>query len=574
MSANTRAAKSPSPHVVVAYRDADDDEQHDEQRSSLLPSSGSSATALPTVLSKRTRCWKRLILCVSVLAVCVGIFETVYQGKEAESLQAAKAKISQLEQQLSTKLRGGFDRVMATIAHPTPAVPPAEAESSITTSGDAAHHKDAAIEAVKSSSVIVLKTGASVSFERLPVQLLLAQSDIHPSIHLSGTPHYTGPTLLIYSDASTQLGTFTVHDAFVNVSTYARNSKEFGPRYTELHSMLASSLEEGGARASGFTQGWNLDKWKFLYMWQDAYRRRPDAEWYIGYEADTYVLWDSLFRFLAVQDPQKEQLFGCGYVLMTNQETFANGGCPYVVSGALMRNTFGKDAHFAERFDSVVERSCCGDAELSIALRKSATVPLQGLAEAGARFQREPPREILYDEGNWCQPVFSFHHLSPDQITELSRIQRQIRRSKPPNSTILYSDWFDHISPHALQAALHSLEPSSTNSSGGGASGLVDLNPSKANWEAFAPGDRGVEVGSQTNDAAQCKHQCIDRRQCTAWVWSKVGKTDPVGKCLLMLDVVRIGHAYEGNGMRTSGWVAKHIVAFKAEHECKDPPSA
>ncbi|CDR98742.1 uncharacterized protein SPSC_06135 [Sporisorium scitamineum] len=552
--------KTTSPHVVVAYKD--DDEQ-DDQHSSLLPSSSSSAAPQPPAQSRRLTCWKRLILCVSLLAVCVGIFETAFHGREAESLQAAKAKIAQLEQQLSNKFRGGYDRVMASISPPPSAD---QVKSNATVGSEEAKGERDAIEAVKNKSVIVLKTGASVLFDRLPVQLLLAQSDIHPSIHLTGTPAYSGPSFFIYSDAPAQLGAFTVRDAFVNVSTYALNSPEFGPRYTSLHNLL-SSMEN--SRASSFTEGWNLDKWKFLYMWQDAYRLSPNAEWYIGYEADTYVVWDSLFRFLVEQDSGKEQLFGCGYVLMTNQETFANGGCPYVISGALMRSTFGKDQHFAEKFDKVVEKSCCGDAELSIALRKSATVPLNGLADAGARFQREPPREVLFDEGNWCQPIFSFHHLGPDQVTQLSRIHRDILLSKPANQTILYSDFFDHIAPPHLQTALRSLEPDFNRSTQ-----PVELNPTSENWEAFSSSDRGVQLGRKTNDAAQCKHQCMDSQSCTAWVWSKVGIQDAVGNCYLMNDVLRIGKAYEGTGMRTSGWVAKHIHSFKTQHLCKDPPAA
>ncbi|CBQ72767.1 conserved hypothetical protein [Sporisorium reilianum SRZ2] len=562
MTAYTRLAKASSPHVVVAYKD--DDDAHDDQHTSLLPSASISSAQSPVVgKSNRRSCWKRLILCISLVAVCVGVFETAFHGKEAESLQAAKEKISQLEQQLRTKFRGGFDRVMATMSPPPSA--PASVTINVTAETDATTDKDTAIEAVKRQSMIVLKTGASVLFDRLPVQLLLAQSDIHPDIHLSGTHGYDGPAFLVYSDAHVQLGPFDVRDAFANVSTYARNSPEFGPRYTALHKLLS---DPASARASSFTEGWNLDKWKFLYMWQDAFRRDPSREWYIGYEADTFVLWNSLFRFLATQDSAKEQIFGCSYVLTPSQETFANGGCPYVVSGALMRSTFGKDAHFAEKFDKSVEKSCCGDAELSIALRKSATVPLERLADSGARFQREPPQEVLFDEGNWCQPIFGFHHLAPDQVTQLSRIERDIRSTKSPNETILYSDVFDHVAPRVLQTALRSLEP------GTNASEPVNLKPTQENWEAFTSSDRGVEVGSKTNDAAQCLHQCMDKPQCTAWVWSKVGKHDASGSCLLMLDVMKIGKAYEGSGLRTSGWITKHVAAFKERHVCKDAPAA
>lgn len=536
-------------HVVVAYKD-EEEERDVQQHSSFLPNvSSSDPMAVSKLRSRPTKknhsCCKRVVLCLAILAMCVGVFEVAFHGQEAESLRAAKSKISHLEEQLSEGLKHSVTRVISAITRP----PPPESD----------------IEKVKSKSVIVLKTGASVLFDRLPVQLLQAQSAIHPDVHMTGIQNYHGPTFLVYSDADTQVGPFTVHDALANVSSFVRNQSDFSSRYTQLHTLLAS---DDNIRGNGFNEGWNLDKWKFLYMWEDAYRRNPNADWYIGYEADTYVLWDSLFKYLATQDATKEQLFGCASILVRNQELFANGGCPYIMSGALMRATYGIGPHFASKFDKEVLVSCCGDAELSIALRKSATTPIKNLGDSGPRFQGERPRDILFEAGNWCQPIFSFHHLKSEDVQWISQIERDIRASKAKNETILYSDVFHHIATHKLSKALQRL------STLGNTTEKVELNPTQEDWEAFGSSDKGAEQGRKTQDAANCKKQCIGSKGCTTWFWIKVTEMDTDGDCYLLHDAIRIGKSYEGTGLRISGWISKRIASFKAHHYCKDAPAA
>lgn len=539
--------------MVVPYKDDEEEESNGQQTSSLLPNV---AESKPIARVKQRSCWKQVILCTAILAMCVGVFELSFHGREAESLRVAKEKIAKLEQELGGRLKGGYNRVMAKISRPSTPASFGESESDQASTD---------FETIKSKSVVVLKTGASVLFDRLPIQLLHAQNALHPQIHLSGQPTYLGPQFLIYSDADMQLGPFAVRDALSNVSSFVRNEKDFSERYNKLHDLLSSGDD---LRASGFEEGWGLDKWKFLYMWEDAYRRNPHAEWYVGYEADTYVLWQSLFKFLATQDPAREQLFGCPSILIRNQELFANGGCPYVISGALMRATYGKDPHFATKFDHEVKVSCCGDAELSIALRKSATTPVRQLSEAGHRFQGERPREILFDSDNWCQPVLSFHHLKPEEVQWLSKIESDIRQNKSNDQTVLYADVFDRILPHSLATAL---EEAST---GGNQSNAVVLNPTQEHWEAFSSNDRGVERGKRAGEAQECKKQCLDSTECTAWFWIKVTDEDADGDCYLLDGAVKIGKPYEGAGSRTSGWVGERITRFKAHNVCKDPPAA
>jgi hypothetical protein len=257
-------------------------------------------------------------------------------------------------------------------------------------------------------------------------------------------------------------------------------------------------------------------------------------------------------------------MYGCASILVRNQELFANGGCPYVISSALMRATFGKDTDFAAKFDKEVEASCCGDAELSIALRKSASPPIQELAPTGGRFVNDRPQEITFDENNFCEPVFNFHHLTPTEIQWLANMERQIRTAKP-NAPVLSADIFDHVLPHKL---LDAVSAAGTKSKKG-----VELNPMLEDWEAFGSGDNGVKKGKRSKDVEQCKAECVASEGCTTWFWIKVTETDEDGDCYMLHDRVRVGKAYKGTGVRTSGWIGERVLDFKNKHECKNPPT-
>ncbi|KAJ9480307.1 hypothetical protein PHBOTO_003551 [Pseudozyma hubeiensis] len=548
-----KESRRSSSHVVFAYTDDDDEEIADQQQdSSLLPTA---STRTSTTRSRRKCCcwWKRFILGISLLSVCIGIFEIAFHGREAESLQAAKDKISQLEQKLSEEVKHGLNRVMATISHPA-----SDPHLDVVSASDAVP-VDTDIETVKSKSVIVLKTGASVLADRLPAQLVLAQASFLAPDERNG--QISSPRFLIYSDAADQIGKFTIHNALANVSDFVRHNPDFSRQYNQLHTLLDSHEDP-----SSFSDGWNLDKWKFLYMWSDAFQRHPDAEWYIGYEADTFVLWDSLFQFLSTQVSSKETLFGCGSILMRKHELFANGGCPYIISGALMRSTFGRDPNFASRFDKEVEQSCCGDAELSIALRRSATVPIRDLGDSGARFQNERPREIVFDAGNWCQPIVNFHHLKAWEIVELSNMENEIRKKKRDNETVLYSDVFAYIIPRNLKIALDASARNLTSE--------VDLFPTKYHWQAFEIGERNTRKGRTSRDEQECKVQCSQSDGCTTWLWSKATEKEEQGDCYMMYHVIRIGEAFKGTEKRISGWIPSRVLEFQAQHRCNDSPTA
>ncbi|KAI3483498.1 hypothetical protein L1887_53629 [Cichorium endivia] len=219
------------PHIVVPY--TDDEEASSSATTTLLPQPQASTSTSKS----RRRCWRLAVLVGAMLAMCIGVFELLFHGREVESLRAAHEQIAQLKHDLSEQIQGGYHKIMAaTSLRPS-------------SSSDV----DPKLKAVmEKKSVIVLKTGSSVAYDRLPVQLLLAQQALHPEVYRSGEDGYKGPQLLLYSDAELHLGEFEVHNALANVSDYVRKQPDFARQYAQLQNLL----RDDDLRESQGVSGW------------------------------------------------------------------------------------------------------------------------------------------------------------------------------------------------------------------------------------------------------------------------------------------------------------------------------
>ena len=72
----------------------------------------------------------------------------------------------------------------------------------------------------------------------------------------------------------------------------------------------------------------------------------------------------------------------------------------------------------AARWDPKMEKYCCGDFVLAVALRDDYGVELQ---HAFPMFSQERWSTVpLGSEHFWCSPAISFHHLSPAEMKEIA----------------------------------------------------------------------------------------------------------------------------------------------------------
>jgi hypothetical protein len=187
--------------------------------------------------------------------------------------------------------------------------------------------------------------------------------------------------------------------------------------------------------------GWLLDRFKFLPMVEYAFGQNENAKWFYFVEADTYIVWDTLFRLLDRYDARKEWYIGSpspGRTMENGKKTyFAYGGTGILLSGSAIKKLVHRrsdhmdeklaEPSLTEKWAQLVKDDCCGDSVLGFALTNKG-IFLSGLYPI---FNPHLLHGIPFGPGAkqyWCQPVLSLHKSSPRDIPMLSKFLHQ--RSK------------------------------------------------------------------------------------------------------------------------------------------------
>jgi hypothetical protein len=205
-------------------------------------------------------------------------------------------------------------------------------------------------------------------------------------------------------------------------------------------------------------EAWKLDKFKFLAGVSRAWNMRPERKWYVFYEADTYIVWDNLFRMLEHFDPDEPHYFGSP--TPGRQDTsFANGGPGYIISREAMRRLVKDDydadtgaylgSKLTERCWDDVKGNCCGDSILAWALILE-NVTLSGMFPM---MTPHPPHGIPFsgEKKHWCQPLLTMHKPHEEDLIGLWRwqwehrerdVSRYLIRDKMDSTDLTISDLY------------------------------------------------------------------------------------------------------------------------------------
>ncbi|KAI4706525.1 hypothetical protein J4E89_008592 [Alternaria sp. Ai002NY15] len=263
--------------------------------------------------------------------------------------------------------------------------------------------------------LVVLRTGATESLEKVPVHLRTT---------LRCVPHY-----VIHSDLEEEIDGHVVHDVLEGVSEETKKTNDDFKLYHQLqeHGRRGVKQQEVLTSLSGSSQGdylrtdndgWQLDKWKFLPMIDQALEEKPDAKWYFFMEADTYVNWNNLLEFLSNFDDSKS--YYIGKHLFINEVEFAYGGAGFALSAPAARKVSAQRSPRISEYEDFTKTHWVGDCALGKVL-EDVNIPLH---RAFPHFQGDSPATLdpatsKIDRDLWCYPAVTYHHVSPTEIQEL-----------------------------------------------------------------------------------------------------------------------------------------------------------
>ena len=269
--------------------------------------------------------------------------------------------------------------------------------------------------------LVVLRTGATESRQKLPV---------HFRTTLRCVPHFT-----LFSDMDEEIEGHAVHDVLGAVSEKTKREHQDFKLYHHLHKhgrqglgtqkvITAQSGSTKGDYLNTDSDGWSLDKWKFLPMIDQAFQEMPNAKWYIFIETDTFLGWNNLLEYLSNFDASKP--YYIGKHLYINDIEFGYGGAGFVLSNPAMRKVSEHRSVRIRDYEDFTASHWVGDCALGKVL-EDVKVPLH---RAFPHFQADSPASMdpatmKIDRGLWCFPAITYHHVSPSEIEDLWRFEQE-----------------------------------------------------------------------------------------------------------------------------------------------------
>ena len=213
-----------------------------------------------------------------------------------------------------------------------------------------------------SNVLVVMKTGASEVMGKVPTQIMTNLKCVHE--------------YLIFSDMAQTVAGVEIHDSLDTVRTeISKTNNDFHLYWRQQQCPVDPDLCNKYHDAA--SEGWALDKYKNNHIAEKTYAMRPDYDWYLFTDADTYVIWPTMMQWLSKMDAKKKHYIGS--VAMLGDFPFGHGGSGYLVSGPSMKAMFEGKKNVANVYDKAASETCCGDYMFAFALRNETGIDVKNV---------------------------------------------------------------------------------------------------------------------------------------------------------------------------------------------------
>jgi hypothetical protein len=382
---------------------------------------------------------------------------------------------------------------------------------------------------------LMIKTGGSVLWERLPIHMITTLTRF--------------PNFALYSDAPGSIGGHEVIDILAHLSDSTLNSPEFSLyRHQRLLHDGHGSIGYNDDRTNS---GWDLDKFKNLPMLKHAYSVSPDSDWFVFIDADTYVFADNLMAELQKMNPDDHKYMGSGSIMGVGYP-FAHGGSGVILSRKTMQmgfGSFGSDIY--KKYEDLTFEWCCGDMMVAVALHEQLGVD----CDFHPGVQGRPYWGINYWESDWCTPLLTAHHMGPRDI-EIMWEYEQAKRLQGAGP-ILYSDIYkDFVLPYIEE------EMADWNN-------LLEQSWSleQDRMDQILPSYEGGPEVRPYESLESCQKFCQDSPWCMAWRYPE-GTYECYASDSFAMGLANYNWQKSVNHNMTSGYIIDRIRAVRDRSAC------
>jgi hypothetical protein len=366
---------------------------------------------------------------------------------------------------------------------------------------------------------VVLKVGAAEAHSKLP-------------LYLGGTVACV-PHLHIFSDYEERVYGHLLHDALARLPPEDRVDNPDFQIYEEIQ-----RLKKDNATIEKTSEGWRLDKYKFLPMMELTWAMTPDKPWYFFIELDTYVNWENLVRFLQRLDPSQPLYIGSP-VWPQDRPIFAHGGSGFILSREALRRLAVRGREFREgdrypvgshQFGIPIAEQCCGDEILAWALKDSG-VTINGY---WPMFNGEKPSTMRFNQEQWCEAIITMHHMNHQDFSKM----RSWELKRPdPHKPLTFAELYGFLEPYLYSKTRH--------------------------WDNMSEDVEYLSPDAAATSVDTCAVKCQNDRLCMQYAYRN-------GTCRLS-HTIRLGHRQKlfDDVPVISGWQMDRILVFKARNPCQ-----
>ncbi|KAI0133351.1 glycosyltransferase family 31 protein [Hypoxylon sp. NC0597] len=281
-----------------------------------------------------------------------------------------------------------------------------------------------------SNILVVVKTGASESYAKIPTQLVTVLNCV--------------PDFLIFSDMEQDIAGYHVYDSLDTVLPQVKlQNPDFDLYNRQKKCVVDQQSCSVDISDSEKPEGWMLDRYKNVHILEKTYKLRPNHDWYLFIDADTYVLWNNLVEWLSrLEDPSTKKHY-IGSVSLIDDFSFAHGGSGYILSQATMQGFAANNSGIANHYDQTARELCCGDYVLALALNDTIGI---GVEQAWPTINGEKPYTIPYGSREWCHPIVTMHHMDPEEISSFWKFEKRFYKShESPRPVIRFKDIYEEF---------------------------------------------------------------------------------------------------------------------------------
>ncbi|KAH6695102.1 hypothetical protein F5X68DRAFT_266729 [Plectosphaerella plurivora] len=245
--------------------------------------------------------------------------------------------------------------------------------------------------------LVVMKTGASEAYARVPTQLMTLLRCL--------------PDFDIYSDLEETIAGHFIHDSLDKILNETRIGNGDFDLYRHQQACAIDQETCNSAAGDVAAKGWSLDKYKNVHIAEKVYAAKPEYDWYLFIDADSYVLFHTVVEWLKHLDPTKPQYIGSQSFVANFP--FAHGGSGYLVSQAAMRG-IAESPGLANSLEEATRHTCCGDWMFAKALYNTSSIKVNNVWPV---INGEKPATLPFTKDSWCRPLATMHHMSTEEIS-------------------------------------------------------------------------------------------------------------------------------------------------------------